>query len=83
VHVRYGRPLRAEEGESTLTFNSRIAGAIETLLDEDNTDWYAAALRAAAEQTPPSSGPKAAEWRRVWESTAGPEEREPRTKAWR
>jgi hypothetical protein len=83
VHVRYGRPLTAEEGESTLTFNSRISGAIATLLDEDSTDWYAAALRAAAGETPSSAGPKVAEWRRVWESSAGPEEREPRTKAWR
>jgi hypothetical protein len=83
VHVRYGRPIRAVEGENTLTFNSRITAAIATLLDEDSTDWYAASLRAAAEQTPASSGPDAADWRRVWASTAGPGESVSRTKAWR
>ncbi|HEX3708067.1 MAG TPA: lysophospholipid acyltransferase family protein [Mycobacteriales bacterium] len=83
VHVRYGRPIRAVDGENTLTFNSRITAAIATLLDEDSTDWYAASLRASSEQTPPSSGPDGADWRRVWASTAGPGESASRARAWR
>lgn len=82
VHVRYGRPLRPEEGEDLLTFNHRIRLAVETLLDEDRTDWYAARLRAARGTTAPAAGPQAANWRRVWASTAGPERRS-RIHAWR
>ena len=83
VHVRYGRPIHPRDGEGTLELNARMAAAIETLLDEDSTDWYTAALRAAASLTPPSSGPQVADWRRVWASTAGPENAESRPKAWR
>ncbi|HVT63605.1 MAG TPA: lysophospholipid acyltransferase family protein [Mycobacteriales bacterium] len=83
VHVRYGRPIRPKDGEGTLQLNGRIATSIETLLDEDASDWYAAALRASAGETPASSGPQVAEWRRVWASTAGPENTEQRAKAWR
>lgn len=83
VHVRFGRPLRPRDGEGTLELNGRVAAAIETLLDEDATDWYAAARRAGAKQTPASSGPQVANWRRVWTSTAGPQDSEPRPKAWR
>jgi 1-acyl-sn-glycerol-3-phosphate acyltransferase len=83
VHIRYGRPIRPRDGEGTLPLNARIAAAIETLLDEDESDWYAAALRSARSETPASSGPQAADWRRVWASTAGPEETQRRTKAWR
>jgi 1-acyl-sn-glycerol-3-phosphate acyltransferase len=83
VHIRYGRPIGPRDGEGTLPLNARIAAAIETLLDEDESDWYAAALRSAKSETPASSGPQAADWRRVWASTAGPEETQRRTKAWR
>ncbi|MGN6474281.1 MAG: lysophospholipid acyltransferase family protein [Mycobacteriales bacterium] len=83
VHVRYGRPIRPHDGEGTLELNARVASAIETLLDEDATNWYAAALRASAKQTPPSSGPQVADWRRVWASTAGPRDTPSRPKAWR
>lgn len=83
VHIRYGRPVRPIEGENTLALNGRVAAAIAALLDEDTTDWYGAARRAAAEATPPSSGPKVANWRRVWESTAGPKPHTDQPKAWR
>jgi 1-acyl-sn-glycerol-3-phosphate acyltransferase len=83
VHVRYGRPIAPRDGEGTLELNARVAAAIERLLDEDNTDWYAAALRASAQTTPPSSGPPVADWRRVWASTAGPASGPSRPKAWR
>ncbi len=83
VHVRYGRPIQPREGEGTLELNARVAASIETLLDEDATNWYGAALRAAAKQTPASSGPQVAEWRRVWASTAGPRNTPTRSKAWR
>jgi 1-acyl-sn-glycerol-3-phosphate acyltransferase len=83
VHVRYGRPVRPGEDENTLAFNSRISAAISALLDEDDTSWYAATKRAVTNETPPSSGPEVANWRRVWESSAGPKEGQSRPKAWR
>jgi 1-acyl-sn-glycerol-3-phosphate acyltransferase len=83
VHVRYGRPLHPREDENTLALNGRLSAAMSTLLDEDASDWYAAALRAHSDRTPPSTGPQVANWRRVWESTAGPAARKSRIKAWR
>jgi 1-acyl-sn-glycerol-3-phosphate acyltransferase len=83
VHVRYGRPVRPVDGENTLALNARISGAIAALLDEDRSDWYAAARRAASDTTPPSSGPQVADWRRIWESSAGPAVHDGRPKAWR
>jgi 1-acyl-sn-glycerol-3-phosphate acyltransferase len=83
VHVRYGRPVRPLEGENTLALNGRVSAALSALLDEDDSDWYAAARRAATNVTPPSSGPDVANWRRVWASTAGPAIRGGKPKAWR
>jgi 1-acyl-sn-glycerol-3-phosphate acyltransferase len=83
VHVRFGRPIRPAEDENTLALNSRVSAAISALLDEDNSDWYAAARRAAADQTPSSAGPKVANWRRVWDSSAGPKPHADRPTAWR
>jgi len=77
VHVRYGRPIRPRDDENTLALNGRVSAAISALLDEDGSDWYAAARRAATETTPASSG------RRVWESTAGPKQVVGRPRAWR
>jgi 1-acyl-sn-glycerol-3-phosphate acyltransferase len=83
VHVRYGRPLAPGAGEEPRAFGARIADAVATLLDEDRTDWYAAARRAAAGDTPAPAGPQVAPWRRVWESSASPVSRRPRPRAWR
>jgi 1-acyl-sn-glycerol-3-phosphate acyltransferase len=83
VHVRYGRPVRQAEGEEARAFGARISTAVATLLDEDRSDWYAAARRAAAGDTPSPNGPQVANWRRVWESSASPVARRPKPKAWR
>jgi 1-acyl-sn-glycerol-3-phosphate acyltransferase len=83
VHVRYGRPIHLRDGEEPRAFGARISAAVATLLDEDRSDWYAAAVRAAAGTTPSPSGPDVARWRRVWESSASPTTRHRRPKAWR
>jgi 1-acyl-sn-glycerol-3-phosphate acyltransferase len=83
VHVRYGRPLSAAEGENTLAFNGRISDAVSALLDEDKTDWYAAARRAATGGTPASTGPTVSNWRRVWAASASPSPVREIPKAWR
>ena len=83
VHVRYGRPLRMAADEEPRGFGNRINSAVATLLDEDRSDWYAARLRAASGETPPSSGPDVAQWRRVWASTASATSTHKGLKAWR
>jgi 1-acyl-sn-glycerol-3-phosphate acyltransferase len=83
VRVRYGRPVHPREDDNTLALNGRVSAALSALLDEDTTDWYTAARRAAADTTPSSSGPQIANWRRVWAASAGPEARDTKTKAWR
>jgi 1-acyl-sn-glycerol-3-phosphate acyltransferase len=83
VHVRYGRPVRPADGESPRDLGARINAAVATLLDEDRTDWYAAARRAADGSTPSPAGPDVAPWRRVWASSASPTARRPRPRAWR
>jgi 1-acyl-sn-glycerol-3-phosphate acyltransferase len=83
VHVRYGRPVRAGAEENTLAFNARISAAVSALLDEDASSWYAATRRAADGNTPPSSGPNVANWRRVWAASGGPQEQSGSAKAWR
>jgi 1-acyl-sn-glycerol-3-phosphate acyltransferase len=83
VRVRFGRPLHSRDGEDPMQFTDRLRGAIATLLDEDSTNWYAAARRAAGGSTPALDGPPVADWRRRWASTAGPKLTEGRPRAWR
>ena len=80
--VRFGDPLVPGEGESVREFAPRVRDAVARLLDEDETDWYSAARRAAAGRTPDPSGPDVAEWRRVWHTSKSPEVTE-RSRAWR
>lgn len=83
VHVRYGRPVRRLDGEEPRELGARVNAAVATLLDEDRTDWYSSVRRAAAGETPSSSGPDVARWRRVWASSASPVTSRKRPKAWR
>ena len=59
------------------------SGRVGAISLPGGADWYAAARRAANDATPTSSGPNVANWRRVWESSAGPAARRDRPKAWR
>jgi 1-acyl-sn-glycerol-3-phosphate acyltransferase len=72
VHVRWGRPITPGDGEEPFALTGRLRAALAQLLDEDATDWYAAARRAAGGATPAIEGPPIADWRRRWQSTAGP-----------
>jgi 1-acyl-sn-glycerol-3-phosphate acyltransferase len=69
VAVRYGDPLYPAEGESAREFAPRISAAVSALLDEEATSWWEARRRVALGTSPSQSGPDAARWRRVWEST--------------
>ncbi|ADB32105.1 phospholipid/glycerol acyltransferase [Kribbella flavida DSM 17836] len=83
VAVRYGDPLWPAEGQSARDFAPRIAAAVSALLDEESTTWYEARRRVAAGASPSQSGPDAARWRRVWESTAPVVPAESRRRAWK
>ena len=80
--VRYGAPIRAEEGEGARTFQQRIAGSFAQLWAEEEMGWYQS-LRASTEGSIAlPTGPKAAGWRRHWESTR-PLRADRPTPAWR
>ncbi len=83
VAVRYGDPLRPAEGESARDFAPRISAAVSALLDEESTTWYESRRRVAAGKSPSQSGPDAARWRRVWESTAPIKPAGAKRRAWK
>jgi 1-acyl-sn-glycerol-3-phosphate acyltransferase len=83
VAVRYGDPVRPAEGESAREFAPKISAAVSALLDEESTTWYEARRRVAAGASPSQSGPDAARWRRVWESTAPIKPDGTRHRAWK
>lgn len=83
VAVRYGDPIRPAEGESARDFAPRVSAAVSALLDEESTSWYEARRRVAAGTSPSQSGPDAARWRRVWESTAPIKSAGTRRRAWK
>jgi 1-acyl-sn-glycerol-3-phosphate acyltransferase len=83
VGVRYGDPLRPAEGETPREFAPRIAAAVSALLDEESTTWYEARRRVATGASPSQSGPDAARWRRVWESTTPVKSPNSKRRAWK
>jgi 1-acyl-sn-glycerol-3-phosphate acyltransferase len=83
VAVRYGDPVRPAEGESARDLAPRISAAVSALLDEESTTWYEARRRVAAGTSPSQSGPDAARWRRVWESTAPIQSAATKRRAWK
>jgi 1-acyl-sn-glycerol-3-phosphate acyltransferase len=67
VHITYGSPMRAEDGESAHRFSDRIEAAVAALGDERSSDWWSARRRAAAGTTPALTGPgDLGSWRRSW-----------------
>jgi 1-acyl-sn-glycerol-3-phosphate acyltransferase len=83
VAVRYGDPLYPAEGEGARDFAPRISAAVSALLDEESTTWWEARRRVAAGTSPSQSGPDAARWRRVWESTAPVKPAGEKRRAWK
>ncbi|TDU86799.1 1-acyl-sn-glycerol-3-phosphate acyltransferase [Kribbella voronezhensis] len=83
VAVRYGDPLYPAEGESPRDFAPRISAAVSALLDEEATTWWEARRRVASGTSPSQSGPDAARWRRVWESTTPVKPATSKPRAWK
>jgi 1-acyl-sn-glycerol-3-phosphate acyltransferase len=69
VRVFVGTPLHPEEGEDHRSMTHRLRAALDRLGDEATSDWWQAALRASRGESPASTGPAAAPWRRSWERT--------------
>lgn len=69
VVVRYGTPVLPGEQETTRAFNDRLVSAVSQLWAEQEMGWYRS-LRAQADGTLElPTGPRAARWRRIWESS--------------
>jgi 1-acyl-sn-glycerol-3-phosphate acyltransferase len=65
--VHFGRPLRADDAGGARELAERLERAIAVLADEQATDWWSAARRAASGDTPALTGPgDAGAWRRAW-----------------
>ena len=64
--VRFGTPLRPDDGEDARRFGARIERTIAAMADEASSDWWSARRRAASGTTPPGTGPDASPWRRAW-----------------
>jgi 1-acyl-sn-glycerol-3-phosphate acyltransferase len=69
ITVRYGQPIVPEPDEDFRSVAGRVMQAVARLWDEDRTDWYRSLRREAEGLTPSPSGPTAARWRRIWESS--------------
>jgi 1-acyl-sn-glycerol-3-phosphate acyltransferase len=72
VTIRFGEPLVQRDGEGPRELGARVESAVARLVDEDQSTWWDAARRAARGETPATSGPDAATWRRVWAQTQPP-----------
>ncbi|MHB8681576.1 MAG: lysophospholipid acyltransferase family protein [Acidimicrobiales bacterium] len=70
--VRFGLPLRPDDGEDARRFGARIERVLAAMADEATSDWWGATRRAAAGTTPSPSGPDASPWRRAWALGPGP-----------
>ncbi|HEY2303268.1 MAG TPA: lysophospholipid acyltransferase family protein [Acidimicrobiales bacterium] len=66
TRVTFGAPLRADPGEDARSLSGRVERAVSILADEQVTDWWTAARRAASGRTPTLGGPDAVAWRRDW-----------------
>jgi 1-acyl-sn-glycerol-3-phosphate acyltransferase len=66
TEVTFGRPLRADEGESPAALAERIERAIAVLADERSEGFWDSRRNAAAGATPTLTGPESTGWRRAW-----------------
>jgi 1-acyl-sn-glycerol-3-phosphate acyltransferase len=81
VSVRYGAPIFPQLGETPRELAPKIANAVQELIAEDLTSWWAVQRGSANADSAPPPG----SWRRIWEQTAAPATggKPRRTKIWR
>ncbi len=80
VSVRFGRPLHPSPDDDTDEFTTRLRDALDAILEEDRTTWWAAISGANGNRVD-TGGPDAPHWRRVWEASR-PVERQSRPRVW-
>jgi 1-acyl-sn-glycerol-3-phosphate acyltransferase len=81
VAIRYGWPIFPQPGETARELAPKITNAVQELIAEDATTWWAVQRDSARlDQVPPPGS-----WRRIWEQTASPAEggKPHRAKIWR
>lgn len=83
IAVHIGRPLRPEIGETGPAFSARLAAAVNQLWAEEDLGWWRAMRAAADASLPAPTGPPAASWRRIWESTRPLPDRKASRPVWR
>lgn len=69
IAVHIGAPLHPAEDETPPAFSNRMYTALTRLWAEEELGWWGALRAAGRDQLPSTTGPKAAAWRRNWEST--------------
>lgn len=69
IAIHIGRPLQPRKGETAPAFSARLTDAVRTLWAEEDLGWWGARQAAGTGTLPVTTGPPAAAWRRVWEST--------------
>ena len=69
VVLHYGAPIHPAEGEEARAFNARLTNAFAQLWAEEDLGWYGSLRAQAKGELALPSGPPAASWRRMWEST--------------
>ncbi len=81
VAVRYGAPIFPRPDETPRELAPKIVKAVQELIVEDATTWWAVQRGTAIAGDPPPPG----SWRRIWEQTAVPAEggKLRRPKIWR
>ncbi len=82
VVVRYGAPLLPAAEESARDFNTRLAASVARLWAEEDVGWYASLRAQARGELALPTGPAAASWRRIWESSRPVAQRRP-DRVWR
>jgi 1-acyl-sn-glycerol-3-phosphate acyltransferase len=80
--ITFARPLRADEGEDSRRFGTRIEATVAALADESAGDWWAARQRAHRGETPSLQGPALGAWRRTWELGDRGPKRQRRRRRW-
>lgn len=69
VRVRFGKPIRVEEGERPQAFSDRLRMGLGRVLEEDRTGWWQSMRLEAEGQLFDPGGPQVAKWRRMWETS--------------
>jgi 1-acyl-sn-glycerol-3-phosphate acyltransferase len=83
IAVHIGRPLKPNAGEAAPVFSGRLSSAVTELWAEEDLGWWGAMRAAADGKLALPTGPPAASWRRIWESTRPLPDPGAKTPVWR